>query len=170
MKQVILLVGLLGATVAGASPPQVSEVPVIQGTKTPAAGVVATGKLGAADAARLRDIGIRHVIDLTLDAETPEFDEAEAMQAQGIGYSNLPVRGAADLTLDKVRAFDRLLRESPRPVLVHCASGNRVGAMAALRAAWLEDRPVDEAIAIGRAWGLGGLEDAVRTRIESGPE
>ena len=169
MKRAILLAGLLGVAVACASPPPVSQVPVIQGAKTPAAGVVATGKLGAADVARLRDSGIRHVIDLSLDAETPGFDEAGAMQAQGIGYSNLPVRGPADLTIDNVRTFDSLLRESPRPVLVHCASGNRVGAMAALRAAWLEDRSVDEAIAIGRAWGLTGLEDAVRTRIESGP-
>lgn len=167
MKQAILLAGLLGTVVACASPPPVHEVQVIPGAKTPVAGVVATGKLGAADVARLRGSGIRHVVDLSLDAETPGFDEAGAMQARGIGYSNLPVRGAADLTVDNVRTFDRLLRESPRPVLVHCASGNRVGAMAALRAAWLEDRSVDEAIAIGRAWGLTGLEDAVRARIGS---
>jgi hypothetical protein len=42
--------------------------------------------------------------------------------------------------------------------------------MAALRAAWVEGRPTDEAIAVGRAWGLKGLEDEVRRRIEAGPD
>ena len=42
---------------------------------------VATGKLGAADVAQLRDMDIEQVIDLTLDAETPEFNEAGATQA-----------------------------------------------------------------------------------------
>ncbi|WP_243707993.1 beta-lactamase hydrolase domain-containing protein [Luteimonas terricola] len=160
---------LLAAVAACASPPESSNVQVIEGAKTPAPGVVVTGRLDVDDVAGLRDSGIRHVIDLTLDGETPGFDEAAAVRAQGMGYSNLPVRGAGDLTLDKVQAFDSLLRQSPRPVLVHCASGNRVGAMAALRAAWLEDRPLEDAIAIGRAWGLTGLEDAVRMRIETGP-
>lgn len=169
MKQILLAI-VLGATAACASPAELREVRMIEGAKTPAPGVVATGKLDAADVAALRRIGIRQVVDLSLDEETPGFDEAAAVQAQGMDYANLPVRGAADLTPDTVQAFDRLLRESPRPVLVHCASGNRVGALAALRAAWLEDRPVEEAIAIGRAWGLTGLEDAVRTRIAAGPD
>lgn len=40
--------------------------------------------------------------------------------------------------------------------------------MAALRAVWVEGKPVEEAIAIGKAWGLRGLEAEVRRRIESG--
>lgn len=139
------------------------------GARTPAPGVVATGKLDATDVASLSGMGIVHVVDLSLDEETPGFDEGAAVRAQGVAYSNLPLRGAEDLTPDNVQTFDRLLGRSPRPVLVHCASGNRVGAMAALRAAWLEDRPMEEAIAIGRAWGLMGLENAVRRRIEAGP-
>jgi hypothetical protein len=40
--------------------------------------------------------------------------------------------------------------------------------MAALRAAWVEGKPADEAIDIGKAWGLKGLEAEVRRRIGSG--
>lgn len=58
-----------------------------------------------------------------------------------------------------------LLRDAGRPALVYCASGNRVGATAALRAVWVEGLPAEEAIAIGRDWGLKGLEDEVRRRI-----
>src|SRR3546814_1034559 len=71
-----------------------------------------------------------------------------------------------DLTRENVLAFDALLRDAERPVLVHCASGNRVGAMAALRAAWVEGRSAEEAIAMGRDWGLKGLEEEVRRRAE----
>jgi hypothetical protein len=52
---------------------------------------------------------------------------------------------------------------------VHCASSNRVGAMAALRAAWIDGRPTEEALQIGRAWGLKSLEPTVRARLEAGP-
>ena len=138
---------------------------------SPAAGVVVAGRLAPLDIEHLRDAGIREVIDLTPDAETPDFDEATAVRDAGLAYANLPLAGGADLTPANVRAFDALLREAARPVLVHCASGNRVGAMAALRAAWIDGRPVDDAIAVGRAWGLKGLEDDVRRRLaEHAPE
>lgn len=120
------------------------------------------------DIARVREAGVRHVIDLTPDAETPDFDEAAAVRAAGLAYSNLPLRGAVDLTRENVIAFDTLVQKAKQPVLVHCASGNRVGAMAALRSAWVEGKPADEAIEIGKAWGLKGLEAEVRRRIESG--
>lgn len=136
--------------------------------RAPAPGVTVSGRIASDDVVALRERGVVHVIDLTPDAETPDFDEARAVSAAGLGYSNLPLAGAADLTLENVHAFDALMRESARPVLVHCASGNRVGAMAALRAAWIDGKPLEEAVAIGKAWGLTGLESEVRARIGSG--
>lgn len=141
-------------------------IPAVPEAVSPAAGIVAAGRLAPEDVARVHAAGIRHVIDLTLDAETPGFDEASAMRASGIAYSNLPVRGPEDLTAENVRAFDALLGEAPRPVLVHCASGNRVGAMAALRAGWIKGRSLEDAVEIGRAWGLQGLEEKVRALLE----
>lgn len=82
-------------------------------------------------------------------------------------YDNLPIRGPEDLTLENVQAFDRLVRSSERPLLVHCASGDRVGATAALRAAWVSGEGSDEAVEKGRKWGLAGLEPAVRATIEA---
>lgn len=143
-------------------------LPDVADAVSPAPGVISAGRLGPADIAPLREAGIRHVIDLTPDEETPDFDEAAAVRAAGLGYSNLPLAGPPDLTRENVLAFDALLRDAERPVLVHCASGNRVGAMAALRAAWVEGRPAGEAIAIGRDWGLKGLEDEVRRRLQTG--
>lgn len=145
-----------------------TTLPAVADAVSPARGIVAAGRLGSADLATLQQAGIRHVIDLTPDAETPDFDEAAAVRGIGLGYSNLPLRGAADLTHANVVAFDQLVRDAPRPLLVHCASGNRVGAMAALRAAWVDGRVMDDAIAIGKAWGLKGLEPEVRRRISAG--
>src|SRR5690606_35546744 len=123
------------------------------------------GRITAEDLPALRAAGITHVIDLTPDAETPDFDEAAAVRAAGLAYDNLPIAGAADFTPASVTAFDQLLRGTDAPTLVHCASGNRVGALAALRAAWLQGADEEAAIAEGHRWGLRSLEGEVRARL-----
>lgn len=142
-----------------------TSIPQVAAAISPSPGVVSAGRLKPEDIVRLKDAGIEYVIDLTPDDETPDFNEAKAVRSAGIDYSNLPVRGAADLTRANVIAFDQLMRNATRPVLVHCASGNRVGAMAALRAAWVEGKSEEDAITIGKAWGLKALEPQVRERI-----
>lgn len=172
LLRLTLLVAALAVT-GCASAHEPAELPALANAVSPAPGIISAGRLGPADVERVRAAGIRHVIDLTPDPETPDFDEATAVRAAGLAYSNLPLRGPADLTRENVLAFDALMRDARRPVLVHCASGNRVGAMAALRSAWVEGRPLEEAMAVGRTWGLKGLEDEVRLRIMAdkvGPE
>jgi uncharacterized protein (TIGR01244 family) len=156
---------LLGAGCAMSAPRM--TLPPVTNAVSPASGIVAAGRIAAADLVAVREAGIREVLDLTPDDETPGFDEAAEVRRHGLGYSNLPLKGAADLTRKNVATFDALLRGARRPVLVHCASGNRVGAMAALRAAWIDGHSEDEAVAIGKAWGLKGLEGEVRRRIRS---
>ncbi|MCK9489462.1 MAG: sulfur transferase domain-containing protein [Xanthomonadales bacterium] len=141
------------------------QTPVLDRFTAPAEGIHAGGRISADDVPALRAAGIRHVIDLTPDAETPGFDEAGAVREVGMGYDNLPIAGPGDLDRAAVVAFDRMLQAADGPTLVHCASGNRVGALAALRAAWLQGVDEDEAVAEGRRWGLGGLEGAVRERL-----
>ena len=128
-------------------------------------GILSGGRISADDLPALRAAGIARVIDLTPDVETPDFDEASAVRAAGLAYDNLPIAGAADLTPASVAAFDQLLRDVEGPALVHCASGNRVGALAALRAAWVQGADEEAAIAEGRRWGLRSLEGEVRTRL-----
>jgi uncharacterized protein (TIGR01244 family) len=168
MSRLSIAVVVLMAVLAGYSTAR-SEVPQVANAVSPVPGVVAAGRLQTEDIARLQQSGIRHVIDLTLDAETPDFDEAKLVRAAGMTYSNLPLRGAADLTRENAIAFDELMRSAERPVLVHCSSANRVGAIAALRAAWIEGKSEEESIAIGKAWGLKALEPDVRERIRSNP-
>ena len=130
--------------------------------------VLTSGRVDADEVRRLARRGVRHVIDLTHDSETPDFDEAAAVRAAGMRYDNLPIRGPEDLTPENVHAFDRLIAASSRPLLVHCASRNRVGAMAALRAAWVEGKSAEEALEQGRRWGMTSLEGAVTERLVAG--
>lgn len=134
----------------------------------PAPNLATAGRLQAKDIPVIAKAGVRHVIDLTVDSETPDFNEAAAVRSAGMRYESLPIRGAEDLTPENVARFDRLVKEAgSAPTLVHCSSSNRVGAMAALRAAWIQRQSVDAALEEGRRWGLKGLEPAVRERLSA---
>lgn len=128
-----------------------------------------SGQPSADQLALLPAAGIRNVIDLRPDAERPDFDERMVAVHLGLGYHPLPISGAQDLTRANVEAFDELLeRNEGEGVLMHCASGNRVGAMMALRARWVQGKSVQESLAIGRASGLTGLAPDVE-RLVSAP-
>src|SRR5690606_33728588 len=141
------------------------QSPALSRFANPTPNIHTGGRITAEDLPALRAAGITHIIDLTPDDETPNFDEATAVRAAGLSYDNLPVAGAGDLSLASVTVFDHLLRGTDGPTLVHCASGNRVGAMAALRAAWLQGADEEAAIAEGRRWGLRSLEGKVREHL-----
>jgi uncharacterized protein (TIGR01244 family) len=116
--------------------------------------------------ARLKSAGITTVIDLRPDAETPDLDEKSVAEAAGLKYRSLPIASPADLTRENVKRFDQLLKDSQdEEVLVHCASGNRVGAMMALRAAWVQGKSTEEALAIGQAAGMTGMTEAVKAKL-----
>jgi uncharacterized protein (TIGR01244 family) len=116
---------------------------------------------------KLGSTSVRTVIDLRPDAETPDLDEKAVVEKSGVVYRSLPIAGKASLTRENVVAFDKLLAEAKQgEVLVHCASGNRVGAMMALRARWLQGKSADEALAIGKAAGMTGLAADVKNLLE----
>lgn len=129
--------------------------------------LVASGRLEPADIDRLQRAGIRHVIDLSDESETPDFDEAKAMKTANIGYENLPIHGADGLSAANVRAFDNLMKGlDGQPTLIHCASSNRVGALIALRAATLQGASTEEALESGKSWGLKSLLPIVEERLK----
>ncbi len=106
--------------------------------------------------------GGRHVIDLRPPEETPDFNEAAVVTRAGMAYYNIPIAGAAGLTRDNVEQLDRTLRRlEGETTLLHCSSSNRVGALMALRARWLYDASVDEALAIGKEHGMADLQPQV---------
>lgn len=80
-----------------------------------------------------------------------------------MSYHSLPVDGAAGLSLKNVKALDQLLKQAgDEKVFLHCASGNRVGALMALRSALIYGENTEAAIAQGKAWGLTRLEPELK--------
>ncbi len=118
------------------------------------------------DAARAG--GVRTVISLRADDEPGQAWEADALMTEGVRFVRIPVHGAEDLTEEKARQLDAALAEAlaaEGDVLLHCGSSNRVGALMALRAFYVQGKSVEEALAVGRASGLASLEPQVRERL-----
>ncbi len=116
--------------------------------------------------AQLEDLaarGVKTVINLRGSDEPTEFDEAAEVQKLGMRYQALPITGAVDLDRDRVHRFGALLDQAQLEgaVLIHCASANRVGAMVALDQMFNRGAGRSDAVALGRAAGLEGLEPAV---------
>lgn len=138
------------------------DIPGLPNLQNPASGYASGGQPGPEQLETAARIGIRRIINLRPPSEDAGFDEAEKTSQLGLDYSVLGIAGLQDLNLENVRKFDALLAQNPdTPTLVHCASGNRVGALMALRAAWLQGKPKAEALEIGRRWGLTKMEAAV---------
>ena len=131
----------------------------------PDANTIVCGALDEQKVDALAKAGVELVINLQPDDEL-SFDEAAAVKRAGMYYEQLPISGAADLKQLKVLAFDNILRQyHGKKVALHCGSGNRVGAVTALRAGWLRGRKMDTAMARGRSHGLSKLEDEVYNRL-----
>jgi len=125
---------------------------------------------GQPDADRLRAYaraGVRTVINLRTADEPVDYDEAAVAASLGLELVHLPIRGAGDLDDEHVAAFGRALdaARAKGDVLVHCASGNRVGALVALDAVRNRAVDADAALELGRQAGLTGLEEPVRERV-----
>ncbi|HJH09219.1 MAG TPA: serine/threonine protein phosphatase [Psychrobacter pasteurii] len=138
---------------------------ILDNAKFPDANTVVTGKLSPEKIAKIAEAGIEHIINLQADSEL-SFDEKSAVEAAGIHYTHLPISGADDLKQVNLLEFDKALRaHHGKKTLLHCGSGNRVGACMALRAGWLRGRKMDTAMERGKQHGLTGLEEEVRMRL-----
>ena len=103
-------------------------VPGLPNASCPAKGIATAGQPTEAHLQQLAANGYRTVIDLRHGSERRGYDEGAAVVAAGMEYIRLPVLGPPeDETVDEFRALVR--DEARRPVLVHCASANRVGAV-----------------------------------------
>ena len=135
------------------------------GTVSSVDGITSAGQPDEAALEVFADAGYATVIDLRGAEEDRGFDETAVVDELGLHYVTLPISGKDAISFDNARKLDELLEEYPGPVLVHCGSGNRVGALLALRAS-LDGADDEEALALGREGGLKSLEGVVRERLD----
>jgi uncharacterized protein (TIGR01244 family) len=131
-------------------------------------GITAAGQPSAAALEDAAKAGYKSVIDLRALTEDRGFDEKATVQGLGMSYVSLPVEGAAGVSYANAGELDKLLASLPKPILLHCATSNRAGALLALRAnaAGMDDAA---ALELGVANGLGNsLKPAVEQKLASG--
>lgn len=128
--------------------------------------VMTGGQPTQQDLERLRQSGVTTIVTLRRDDEDPGYDEKAAVETLGMTYVNLPVSMDA-LNADTAAQLRAILGETEGPALVHCGSGNRVGAIFAIGAHEIDGKPVEEALEIGRAAGLTRLEPRIKEILET---
>ena len=148
------------APVVEAAP--VDPISLVKNGKMPMEGLVTGGQPTDEQFAALRDAGFATVINLRVPTERGNRGEAEKIAELGMAYVSIPVDGKTGLTEDNAAALAAALDEADGPVLLHCGSGNRVGALLALKAFWLDGASAEEALEIGIAGGVTRLEPTVR--------
>lgn len=131
----------------------------------PDEGLYTGGQPSAAQLQQAASAGIATVIDLRQPDEDRGFDEATTAADLGLNYVRIPVAGAAGLTAANAQALQAALTRSNGPVLLHCASGNRVGALLAL-VKHQQGASTEDALQFGRNAGMTSLETQTRALLE----
>jgi uncharacterized protein (TIGR01244 family) len=142
---------------AEAAPPAAISAAVTNYTRmsddVATAGLLGEGAIGALKAA-----GFATILDLRGPDEGTDA-EKRAAEAAGLKYFNIPVTTLLP-SGSQVVQFSRVVADRANlPVLVHCVSGNRVGAMWALYRA-KNGVPAATAIEEGRRIGMRGEREA----------
>lgn len=128
---------------------------------TPTPDLLTCGLPNGHDLEQARQAGFKTVINLCQPQETPR-DEPSTVEALGMLYVNIPVGGPSDLTEAKAHQLGEVVNNCDNhPILIHCMSGNRVGALLALKAFFVDGKPPREALEEGLAAGLKALEPEV---------
>ena len=130
--------------------------------RTIAPGLVSAGQPAPGQWPQIRAAGLGTVLNLRPDSEQPGLDEAADVAAAGLRYVHLPVAVDDPLDTAVVDTFAVICeREAPHGLLIHCGSGNRVGALVALHAQRVHGASPAEALAAGERAGLTTLAPRV---------
>ena len=162
---VLLITTLLLSSIALAD--ATSQVPKgleIPNAKMAFPDVLVGGQPTQAHLAAAADAGFGLVINLRGEGEMTEWDEEAEVEKLGMHYLAIPIPGRAALTEENARNLATALKKKgDSPVLVHCASGNRVGGLFALKAFFVDQMDAQEAVVLGRQ---AGLRDSLKPTVE----
>lgn len=129
-------------------------------------GVYLASQPAAADFEQAAENGIRTILNLRENEEVTAFDEPALIAKLKMNYVSLPFKGPGELSNDILDRARALLRDrDQRPMLVHCSSGNRVGAI------WLAHRVLDAGLsweaALEEARTVGLKVPALEARVKA---
>ena len=166
---VVVAVACLACAPSREAPAQAAAAATSTAWHQPRAGLLTGGQPSPTDWAALKAQGVAMVVNLRPDAEMAGRNEGAEVAAAGMAYIGIPVAGPDALDADNARRLWTLLKLSDAPVFVHCASGNRAGALLALGAAQSGGMAPEDALEFGRSAGMTSLEPVVRERLGLAP-
>lgn len=130
--------------------------------RTVAEGLISAGQPSVAQLKSAAEAGVKTIVNLCVPGECG-WDEAATVKQLGMRYIAIPVCGATDVTEANAKKLHEVVEEKRNyPMVIHCGSGNRVGALFALKAFHAEGCDPEKAIEKGRLAGLTMLEPHVR--------
>ncbi len=145
-----------------ANPPAID----IPNARRPWPGVLVGGQPTVEQLEAAARAGYRTIINLRAPGEQGGWDEVPKAAELGLRYEAIPIVGIEGLNAENARKLATIVDDPEAlPVMVHCASGNRVGALFALKALHVDGEDAGKALAIGLEAGLTRLEGAVRERL-----
>lgn len=130
----------------------------------PVDGITSSGQPDATEFALFAEAGYVAVVDLRGEAEDRGLDEVAVLDDLGMQYVSLPLTSPEAISFENAAKLDEILADFDGPVLLHCGSGNRVGALLSLRQS-LNGADDEASLAYGRSAGMTGLEPVVRSRL-----
>ena len=140
----------------------------INNFRAPESDVLATGQPTAEQFEIMAEQGIKHVINLRTLGEDAGFDEKTIVESLGMSYHSIPVSvGEGGINPENSQALQSLLEEfGDEGAVVHCATGNRVGALISL-SVFEDGGSLDDSIAEGARWGMTSerLQSVVRDTL-----
>ena len=121
-----------------------------------------------------RRSGVEVVVNIRGDREIAEtdFDESLLVDHLGMKYVRIPITPDS-LGLDDADTLKDVLSVTRGPILIHCASSNRVGALWAVYLHRHRHIAIDDAIELGRSAGLRSdkliamIRELFETQIEN---
>ena len=86
-----------------------------------------SGTISTGAVKELAEKGFATIIDLRTENEGTA-EEKKNVESAGMDYINIPVTSAG-INHKQLEIFTKAIENTQAPILVHCASGNRVGAL-----------------------------------------
>ena len=136
-------------------------MPNIPNSCWPETDILVGGQPTKDDFINAKDAGFKTVINVRGLGEEGTDWEPVFLTELGLDYHHVSVSGPMDITEEKAQLLMEIMEASARPLMVHCASGNRVGALFAINAFKRDGVSRAEALEIGSNAGLTKLRSFV---------
>jgi len=170
-RQIVLCVALSAVTVVAVNADAdnkihvvIDRVQVVEDLR-PNDGITSSGQPDTRAFSIVAESGYVAVIDMRGSNENRGLDEKAVVEELGLEYIEFPLVGGEAISFENAQKLDKLLADLDGPVLLHCGSGNRVGAILALRHS-LQGADDAAALEFGRDAGMTSLEPLVTDRLE----